>query len=71
MRTSSTVVVISLKDVAAVTVLVPAAASVPTNPSALVLENICIERQRETQRETQKERDTERERHRETERDRT
>ena len=74
-RTSSTVVVMSLKEVAAVTVLVPAAASVPTNPSALVLENICIEKQRDTdsetdrkrQRETETERDRERQRETETE----
>ena len=44
-------VVISLKEVAAVTIFVPAAASVPTNPSALVLENICIGRERERERE--------------------
>ena len=50
-RTSSTVVWSSLKLLAAVTVFVPAASSVPTNSSALVLENISVEREREKKSE--------------------
>ena len=66
-RISSTVVVISLKEEAAVTVLVPASASVPTSPSAMVLGNISNERDRETERDREGQRGTERDRERQRE----